>query len=218
MVDLHVHSTYSDGADTPEALVEAAVEIGLEHICIVDHVTACVPWVGEFTTHIRRLADKYRAAIEVLCGIEARVIDLDGTLDALDEFYDQVDLVFGAMHDIPTDEGPASARNDNLPKRRLLVYWYEAFSRLIENPHVHVVAHPTAILQAYGLTLSRTHKIQIARAARRHDKAFERNARYGVPDKEFVDILTRHGVTLVRGTDSHSVEQLRRRNRGIRSG
>jgi len=208
LVDLHIHSTYSDGADAPEALVAAAVELGLKHICITDHVTACVPWVADFANHIRRLADEYRDRIEVLCGIETKVIDLGGTLDVSDEFYGQVDLVFGAFHDIPTDRGLASSLEEKPPQRRLETFWYQAFCRLLANPHVHIIAHPTAVLDAYGLTLSRTRKIAIARLARRHEKALERNSKYGVPDEEFLDILVRRGVKMIRGTDSHSVEQL----------
>jgi len=214
LVDLHIHTTYSDGADPPEAMIETAVELGLKHICIVDHVNACVPWVTDFANHIRQLADEYRDKIDVLCGIETKVINLDGELDAQDEFYGQVDLVFGAFHDIPTDRGLAGTVAEKPSQQRLASFWYESFCRLIDNPHVHIIAHPTAILDAYGLTLSRTRKIQIARLACRSGKALERNSKYGVPDSEFLDILVRRGVKMIRGTDSHSVEQLIRFNGG----
>lgn len=35
--DLHTHSTYSDGTDTPEQLIEKAVKAGLEAIVLSDH-------------------------------------------------------------------------------------------------------------------------------------------------------------------------------------
>lgn len=35
--DLHIHSTYSDGKDTPEEIVEAAKAAGLRYISITDH-------------------------------------------------------------------------------------------------------------------------------------------------------------------------------------
>ena len=217
VVDLHIHSTYSDGVDPPEALVEAAVRVGLKHICITDHVNACVPWLPDFTSHIRRLADEYRDRIEVLCGIETKILNLSGTLDAADDFYDQVDLVLGSIHDIPTDEGLAAERDDKLSDAQLMTFWEEAFGRLLENQHVHIIAHPTAVLDHYGLNLSRTSKIRIARRARLHGKALERNSTYNVPDPEFLDILVQRKVRLVRGTDSHSVDELVRMNGGNRS-
>ena len=39
MIDLHMHSTYSDGSQTPEALVLEAKELGLSAIALTDHDT-----------------------------------------------------------------------------------------------------------------------------------------------------------------------------------
>jgi len=35
--DLHVHSTFSDGVDTPEDIVKTALEHGMTRIGISDH-------------------------------------------------------------------------------------------------------------------------------------------------------------------------------------
>ena len=37
MIDLHCHSTVSDGSDTPEALVDLAVKVGLSALALTDH-------------------------------------------------------------------------------------------------------------------------------------------------------------------------------------
>lgn len=39
MIDLHVHSTFSDGSETPEALAAAAISAGLTAIALTDHDT-----------------------------------------------------------------------------------------------------------------------------------------------------------------------------------
>ena len=39
MIDLHMHTTYSDGTDTVKELLEKAEDIGLEVISITDHNT-----------------------------------------------------------------------------------------------------------------------------------------------------------------------------------
>ena len=36
-IDLHVHTTYSDGVYSPERVVDAAIDIGLEAIALTDH-------------------------------------------------------------------------------------------------------------------------------------------------------------------------------------
>ena len=39
MIDLHLHSHYSDGTWAPRNLVEHAVQIGMKHIALSDHDT-----------------------------------------------------------------------------------------------------------------------------------------------------------------------------------
>ena len=39
MIDLHMHTTYSDGTDTVKELLEKAESLGLEVISITDHNT-----------------------------------------------------------------------------------------------------------------------------------------------------------------------------------
>ena len=36
-IDLHIHTTYSDGVFSPEKVVDAAIEAGLDAIAITDH-------------------------------------------------------------------------------------------------------------------------------------------------------------------------------------
>ena len=45
MVDLHVHSTCSDGTFTPEELVDYAMEKGLRAFALTDHDTV-TDWTG----------------------------------------------------------------------------------------------------------------------------------------------------------------------------
>lgn len=53
MIDLHTHSTFSDGTNTPEELVEAAHNIGLTALALTDHdsVNGCEP--------LQKAAQKY---------------------------------------------------------------------------------------------------------------------------------------------------------------
>lgn len=61
-IDLHVHSTYSDGTDTPKELVSLARHCGLSAIALTDHDT--VAGLPEFMEACRD------AGIEGICGIE----------------------------------------------------------------------------------------------------------------------------------------------------
>lgn len=61
IVDLHMHTTFSDGLKTPEELIDFAKSRGVEVMCINDHDT--VKGVMHMLT--MKLSD-----ITVLCGIE----------------------------------------------------------------------------------------------------------------------------------------------------
>ncbi|MDQ6700820.1 MAG: PHP domain-containing protein [Acidobacteriota bacterium] len=62
MIDLHSHTTESDGTDSPEELIRIAVQIGLEALAITDHDTLAG----------YRKARPYAEAVDLplLCGIE----------------------------------------------------------------------------------------------------------------------------------------------------
>ena len=75
--NLHCHTTFDDGADTPEAMVNAAISAGLTSIGISAHSpipgeTWCISEEDEpaFKTELRRLREKHRGQIEVYCGLE----------------------------------------------------------------------------------------------------------------------------------------------------
>ena len=64
LVDLHLHSTFSDGRYTPTMLVDEAVAKGIGVIAITDHDS----WNG--MAEAREAAKRYDGRIRVLTGVE----------------------------------------------------------------------------------------------------------------------------------------------------
>ena len=115
--DLHVHTTFSDGVNTPEEMVRAAVAMGLSAIGFSDH--AHTPFdeswcmaagaAPRYRAEIARLKAAYAGKIEILCGIEQDLYS-----DTPTEGYD---YVIGSVHYIrkdgvylPVDETPELLR------------------------------------------------------------------------------------------------------------
>lgn len=77
-MDLHTHTNYSDGRDTPEEMIRAAIALGLETIGLSDHSymsfdeSWCIPksCIEAYRAEIRSLAEKYKGQIRVLTGME----------------------------------------------------------------------------------------------------------------------------------------------------
>ncbi|MEM2870060.1 MAG: PHP domain-containing protein [Thermoplasmata archaeon] len=76
MMNLHNHTTYSDGRFSPRDIVEAAIHARLKVVGISDHYRttrkrSIVPSALEdYIEHVRRLAAQYRDRIRVLVGVE----------------------------------------------------------------------------------------------------------------------------------------------------
>jgi len=62
LIDLHTHTTESDGTDSPAELVALAVQVGLEALAITDHDT--------MAGYEKALEPSRSAGLDLLCGIE----------------------------------------------------------------------------------------------------------------------------------------------------
>ena len=98
LTDYHVHTTFSDGKDTPEETVKAAIEKGLTELGFSDHSytyfdeSYCIKKgrIAEYQDEIERLKAKYKDKIKILCGIEQDFYSLESTED--------YDFAIGSVH------------------------------------------------------------------------------------------------------------------------
>ena len=76
LCDKHIHSTFSDGANTPEEIILEALGRGMKTIGFSDHSFLffdqrfCITDYEGYIAEINRLKEKYRDKIEILLGIE----------------------------------------------------------------------------------------------------------------------------------------------------
>ncbi len=92
MIDLHLHSTFSDGTYSPEALVRMAQETGLKAISITDHDT--VDGTGE------ALAAGEKYGVRVVSGVELSVFLDDINFHLLGYHFDWLDKTLAAKLDV----------------------------------------------------------------------------------------------------------------------
>jgi DNA polymerase (family 10) len=134
--DLHMHSTWSDGRETIEQMVEGCVARGYEYMVISDHSKALAMTNGLDAYRLRLQGkeidaiQKRHPEIRILKAMEIDIL-ADGTLDLEDEMLAGLDIVLVSLHsklDLPEEEQTA----------RVL--------RALEHPEVNVFCHPTARL------------------------------------------------------------------------
>lgn len=105
MINHHVHSTGSDGKDSPRKMVEAALKKNLSFICFTDHNFRpyANPWgenffSKEYIQEVLDLKEEFPGRLEISFGIE-----IDWVEGQLEFFKEQIksfplDFVLGSVH------------------------------------------------------------------------------------------------------------------------
>ena len=127
--DLHMHTVYCDGRNTPEEMVVSAIDKGMSCIGFSGH--SYVPFdhgfgmdpekLAAYMEEITALKSRYRDQIRILCGIEMDYHSEPAALCSAQGF----DYVIGSVHYIDTPEGPMGV--DNTPEifRSAVERYYE---------------------------------------------------------------------------------------------
>ena len=198
--DLQTQTTWTDGANSIEEMIEEAKRLGLEYIAITDHTKGLAMTGGSDEKKLlKQMAeiDKINRSLKgitVLKGAEVN-INKDGTLDIKDEVLAQLDVVGIAVHS-----------HFNLPRREMT----ERIVKAMRNSHADILFHPTGRViqkrEPYDVDMD-----AIIRTAKETGTALEIDA---YPDR--LDLKDEHirkaveaGVKLVIDSDAHSVNHIR---------
>lgn len=197
--DFHVHSKYSDGEDTLEAMATAARDRGYEYVAITDHSAGLGIAQGLDAEKARRQWDEIAALnqklapFRILRGVELE-IRASGELDLPDEILKEFDFVTASLH--------TGTRQDAAKLTQRLI-------AALASPHVRVLNHPSGRLlgrrPAYEFDLE-----AVLEAARRYGKAVEIDG--AIDRMDLDDVGARRardmGVKLSLSSDAHSVAGL----------
>lgn len=134
--DLHMHSTWSDGAQSIKEMAQRARGKGYDYIAITDHSKYLRVANGLNEKRLReqrKEIDEINETMEdfhIFAGIEMDILP-DGSLDFDDDFLQEMDFVIASIHS-------SFQQSEEQIMERLM--------NAVENPHVHMIAHPTGRL------------------------------------------------------------------------
>lgn len=131
--DLHMHTMWSDGRDSVEAMVNACQALGYEYMAITDHSQSSaasrnlsVDDVKRQAEEIVRLREQY-PGIAILHGCEVDILPT-GKLDFPDRILERFDIVLASLHD------GAGHSPDQLMRR---------YVGAMTHPLITMITHPT---------------------------------------------------------------------------
>lgn len=195
----HVHTTYSDGADSLEEMVCSCLDSGFEYIGISDHSQSAFYAGGLKADDLARqreeiliLREKY-PEIAILGGVESD-IRIDGSLDYPDDVLEKLDFVIASVHS-----------GLKLERSRMT----ERLIRAVLNPHVTILGHPTNRL-LLGRDSSPLDIEQVFKAALENDVILELNANPARLDLDWrhLKMVREMGLQVSINPDAHQVEGL----------
>lgn len=103
MIDLHIHTNYSDGTNTPLEILQMAEKLGLKQIAITDH--NCVDGAIEARKHLEKFSFDFVIGCELSCDYRDKEIHLLGyfnkntdNFDALRSFIQKGDYAKQIQH------------------------------------------------------------------------------------------------------------------------
>lgn len=207
--DLHMHSTWSDGAQSIEEMVNKAREKGYQFIAITDHSKFLRVANGLDEDRLRKqreeidkLNEKYND-IHIFAGIEMDILP-DATLDFDDEFLQVMDFVIASIHS-----------SFNQPKEKIM----ERLKVAMECPHVHLIAHPTGRLIGKRSGYEVDYE-ELIRMAKETNTALELNANPNRLDLSWKWLMEaqKAGVRIAINTDAHNYSMLEDMKIGVQFG
>ncbi|MBI4004499.1 MAG: DNA polymerase/3'-5' exonuclease PolX [Candidatus Omnitrophica bacterium] len=198
--DFHIHTTWSDGSDSLEAMAKAGMSRGYRYLAICDHSQSLkvahgmsVARLRQQMKNIQALNERFPASFRLLMGAEVDILN-EGKMDYPNEVLADLDFVIGSVH-------TGFTQAEAVITRRIV--------RAMDNPYLTLLAHPTGRLmgqrEPYAVNLEK-----VFQAAKTTGTAVEINA---YPRRlDLCDTAARRaqelGVMLAVSTDSHSLDQL----------
>ncbi|KOY81161.1 DNA polymerase/3'-5' exonuclease PolX [Lysinibacillus macroides] len=205
--DLHMHTTWSDGAYSVAEMGEALLARDYQYSVITDHSQFLKVANGLTPERLRKQGEEIEAFnaahpdFRLFKGTEMDILP-DGSLDFSDDVLQQLDFVIASIHSSFTQS------QDKIMARLLTA---------MQNPYVHMIAHPTGriIAERDGYNPDMP---QLIAWAKEHGKILELNA-----NPYRLDLCVAHlemalaaGVPVAINTDAHDIEHLRFMDIGVR--
>ncbi len=215
--DMHVHSTFSGGANTIEENVAEAERIGLTELACVEQVRGDTKWIPAYVAAIRD--SRQRTPIVLRCAVEAKILDIYGCLDLPAEL-EGIDAVYAASRQAPSPDGPMNPRSTRerieageLDPQMVLRWIVSATVAAVHHREHLVIAHLFSVLPGLGLD-ERDVPLDLidslATAAAESGARVVVDEHWRCPAVRTLRPFLRRGIPLLVGSGSHDSETVGR--------
>lgn len=235
-VDLHTHTSFCDGQNTPREMVESAINLGVDTLGILTH--SCVTFdpeasvdkerEQEFVEEVRNLAKEYEGKIKLLVGTERDIY----TTHVSAEY----DYVIGAVHYYKSEDGyiPLDITKDRLKELvekhfsgdfyTFAEDYYKKVSTLPETCGANIIAHIDLITKfnEQGALFDTKNPRYIAAYRHAIDTLLKKDVIFEIntgaisrgyrtspyPDSDIYEYISASGGRFILSSDAHKAENI----------
>ncbi|MBP3431734.1 MAG: PHP domain-containing protein [Clostridia bacterium] len=221
--DYHTHTIYSrhkHGKGTVLENASVAADKGLKQIAITDHgfnhrafgvKRKQIPALQEDILNAKEIT-----GVDILLGVEANIISVDGDVDIKEEDYEFLDVILMGYHKLV---------RTNSMKDQVQLTWANFFDKAFRPSKERINRNTTAFLKTldkypidvithlnYGFE---TDTLAVAKMAKQKGVYIELNGKRINFTQEEIEIMTAEGVKFIVNSDAHRPDMVGEVNNGM---
>lgn len=194
VLDTHTHSLASGHSySTIREMAHMASQKGMELLGITEHGPRMPGSCHDFYFTNLKVVSRNMCGIELLLGVEANILDYEGSVDLRQDVLKQMDVVIASMH-MPCVKPGTKEENTR------------AYIQAMKNPYVNIIGHPDDARYAVDYE-------QLVKAAGENQVLIELNnaslmeggPRVGAKENalKILRLCKAHQVMIILGSDAH---------------
>lgn len=194
LIDTHTHTLASGHAySTMNEMIQFAKDKGLKYLGITEHAPTMPGSCHTFYFENLKVVPRQHDDLTLLLGVEANIIDKEGTLDLYDDLLNRMDVVIASLHNPCYQKGDAK-QNTN------------AYLGAMKNPKVAIIGHPDdgRIPVDYETLVREAKNHHVALEVNNSSlspNSFRPNARENA--MIYLSLCKEQGVPIIYGSDAH---------------
>ena len=205
-IDMHMHTTWTDGKDSLENMVVQAEKNGLTEIAITDHIRKSSEYYPGYICAINGICET--SHINISIGFEAKVMNKQGDVDILDEAANAADFVIASVHRLPYGDCYKLPRD--IPYEELINIERDLALAVISKRHnITVLGHCGGMSIVAYKSFPLEYFEEVIKECAKMDVVFEYNYKYHYGfESEIKDMLYKYNPYVSVGSDAHEIGKI----------
>jgi len=207
--DFHIHTNITDGTSSIEDYLKIAIQLGLKEIAFTEHVRKTSSWYPSFVDKVEQLREKNQDNIRIYYGIETKILNLDGDLDATDEMLDTAELILGSVHRFPESCFTDTINKLPMSPEQYAEIEFRLSCAIIDKSEAEILAHPGGMsIRKYNKPFPRKYLEGLMEHANRYNKVIEINSSYWGNFSLDMMLFSLLNPYVSLGSDAHNFKEL----------